>query len=69
MRQGISRRMHFPPMEKEILLILSGFNGIHHDRKIARCRILHADRNPHAACNHPVKLILDRARPDGSICQ
>ena len=54
-------------MEEEVLLILRSFDGVHHDGKVAGGRILHADRDTGAACDHAVELVLDGTRADRAV--
>ena len=67
MGQGIAGGMDFPSVEKEILLALGGFDGIHHNRQITGCGILHAHRNTCAAGNHTVQLVFHGTGADGAV--
>ena len=67
MGERISCGVDFPAVEEEVLLILRGFDGVHHDREVAGGRILHADRDTGAACDHAVELVLDGTRADRAV--
>ena len=67
MGERISCGVDFPAVEEEVLLILRGFDGVHHDGEVAGGRILHADRDTGAAGDHAVKLILDGTCADRAV--
>ena len=67
MGERISCGVDFPAVEEEVLLILRGFDGVHHDGEVAGGRILHADRDTGAACDHAVELVLDGTRADRAV--
>ena len=67
MGERISRGVDFPAVEEEVLLILRSFDGVHHDGEVAGGRILHADRDTGAACDHAVELVLDGTRADRAV--
>ena len=67
MGERISCGVDFPAVEEEVLLILRGFDGVHHDGEVAGGRVLHADRDTGATGDHAVELILDRTRADRAV--
>ena len=67
MGERISCGVDFPAMEEEVLLILRSFDGVHHDGEVTGGRILHADRDTCAACDHAVELVLDGTRADRAV--
>ena len=67
MGERISCGVDFPAVEEEVLLILRGFDGVHHDGEVAGGRVLHTDRDTGAACDHAVKLVLDGTRADRAV--
>ena len=67
MGERISCGVDFPAVEKEVLLILRGFYGVHHDGEITGGRVLHADRDTGAAGDHAVELVLDGTSADRAV--
>ena len=67
MGERISCGVNFPAVEEEVLLILRGFDGVHHDGEVAGGRVLHTDRDTGAAGDHAVELVLDGTRADRSV--
>ena len=67
MGERISCGVDFPAVEEEVLLILRGFDGVHHDGEVAGGRVLHTDRDTGAAGDHAVKLVLDGTRADRAV--
>ena len=67
MGERISCGVDFPAVEEEVLLILCGFDGVHHDGEVAGGRVLHADRDTCAAGDHAVELVLDGTRADRAV--
>ena len=65
--ERISCGVDFPAVEEEVLLILRGFDGVHHDGEVAGGRVLHADRDAGAAGDHAVELVFDGTRADCAI--
>ena len=67
MGKRISCGVDFPAVEEEVLLILCGFDGVHHDREVAGGRVLHTDGNTGTAGDHAVELVLDGTRADRAV--
>ena len=67
MGERISCGVDFPAVEEEVLLILRSFDGVHHDGEVTGSRVLHADRDTGAACDHAVELVLDGTRADRTV--
>ena len=67
MGERISCGVDFPAVEEEVLLILRGFDGVHHDGEVSGGRVLHTDRDTGAACDHAVELVLDGTRADRAV--
>ena len=67
MGERISCGVDFPAVEEEVLLILCGFDGVHHDREVAGGRVLHTDGNTGTAGDHAVELVLDGTRADRAV--
>ena len=65
--ERISCGVDFPSVEEEVLLILCGFDGVHHDGEVAGGRVLHADGDTGAAGDHAVQLVLDGTRADRAV--
>ena len=59
--QGVARGLHLPAAEDEGVRLLGRGQGVHHDRQIASCGVLHAYGAGHAAGYQAVLLIFHRA--------
>ena len=67
--QRVSRRLHFPGTENEIMAMLRRIDRIQHDVQRAAGRVFHADRHIDAAGGQTVLLILHRTGADGNVGQ
>ena len=57
------------PAIDEVVRALGGFDGVHHDGKIAGGGVFHAGGDIHGTCSQTVLLVFDRARADGFVGQ
>ena len=65
--ERISCGVDFPSVEEEVLLILRGLDGVHHDGEVAGGRILHTDGDAGTAGDHAVELVLNGTRTDRAV--
>ena len=68
-REGVALRVHLPAAVDEGVAALRGGQGVHHHRKIAARRVLHADGHVDAARRQAVLLVFHRARPHRHIAE